>query len=60
MHAYVMSNRPLLRYARRAGRALAEQIAALLGLDLDLSDVKEPELLVARVSEDTCTGHPLF
>jgi electron transport complex protein RnfB len=38
------------------GSALAEQIAALLGLDLDLSDVKEPELLVARVSEDTCTG----
>jgi len=38
------------------GSALAEQIAALLGLDLDLSSVKEPELLVARVSEDTCTG----
>ncbi len=38
------------------GSALAEQIAALLGLDLDLSDVKEPELLVARVSEATCTG----
>jgi len=38
------------------GSALAEQIASLLGLDLDLSDVKEPELLVARVSEATCTG----
>lgn len=38
------------------GSALAEQIAALLGLDLDLSAVKEPELLVARVSEATCTG----
>jgi electron transport complex protein RnfB len=47
------------------GSALAEQIAALLGLDLDLSDVKEPELLVARVSEpkqihavvaDACIG----
>jgi len=38
------------------GSALAEQIAALLGMDLDLSDVKEPELLVARVSEATCTG----
>jgi electron transport complex protein RnfB len=38
------------------GSALAEQIAALLGIDLDLSAVKEPELLVARVSEATCTG----
>jgi electron transport complex protein RnfB len=38
------------------GSTLAEQIAALLGLDLDLSAVKEPELLVARVSEATCTG----
>ena len=38
------------------GSALAEQLAALLGLDLDLSAVKEPELLVARVSEATCTG----
>lgn len=38
------------------GSALAEQLAAMLGLDLDLSSVKEPELLVARVSEDTCTG----
>lgn len=38
------------------GSALAEQIAAILGLDLDLSAVKEPELLVARVSEETCTG----
>ena len=38
------------------GSALAEQIAALLGMDLDLSAVKEPELLVARVSEATCTG----
>jgi electron transport complex protein RnfB len=38
------------------GSALAEQIANLLGVDLDLSAVKEPELLVARVSEATCTG----
>jgi electron transport complex protein RnfB len=33
-----------------------EQIATLLGVDVDLSTVAEPELLVARVSEDTCTG----
>jgi electron transport complex protein RnfB len=38
------------------GSALAEQIASLLKVDLDLSAVKEPELLVARVSEATCTG----
>lgn len=38
------------------GTALAEQIATMLGLELDLSDVKEPELLVARVSESTCIG----
>ncbi|PPC92365.1 MAG: electron transport complex subunit RsxB [Methylobacter sp.] len=38
------------------GSALAEQIATLLGLDLDLSDVKEPEHIVARVLEATCIG----
>lgn len=38
------------------GSALAEQIALLLGMDLNLQDVQEPELLVARVSEATCTG----
>lgn len=38
------------------GSALVEQIALLLGVDVDLSTVSEPELLVARVSEDTCTG----
>lgn len=38
------------------GSALAEQFARILGIDLDLSTVKEPELLVARVSEATCTG----
>jgi Na+-translocating ferredoxin:NAD+ oxidoreductase subunit B len=38
------------------GSALVEQIATLLGIDVDLSAVAEPELLVARVSEDTCTG----
>ncbi|MFA5983326.1 MAG: RnfABCDGE type electron transport complex subunit B [Methylococcaceae bacterium] len=38
------------------GSVLAEKIALLLNLDLDLSDIAEPELLVARVSEETCTG----
>ena len=38
------------------GSALVEQIALLLGVDVDLSTVAEPELLGARVSEDTCTG----
>ncbi len=38
------------------GSALAEQIAKLLGMEIDLSAVEEPELLVARVSEETCTG----
>ena len=38
------------------GSVLAEQLATMLGLDLDLSGVQEPELLVARVSEATCTG----
>jgi len=41
---------------RPAAEALAEQIAALLGMELDLKDVQEPEALVARVSESTCTG----
>ncbi len=38
------------------GSALAEQIAALLGVELDLTSFKDPELLVAKVSEATCTG----
>lgn len=38
------------------GSVLVEQIATLLGIDVDLSTVAEPELLVARVSEATCTG----
>lgn len=38
------------------GSALAEQIAALLGMDLDLRDVKEPDPKVARVNEANCTG----
>ena len=38
------------------GSALAEQIAALLGVELDLTSLKDPELLVAKVSEATCTG----
>jgi len=38
------------------GSALAEQIAAMLGMDLDLRDVKEPDPKVARVNEANCTG----
>ncbi|WP_031432501.1 RnfABCDGE type electron transport complex subunit B [Methylomarinum vadi] len=38
------------------GTTLAEQIARILGVEIDLSAVEEPELQVARVSEDTCTG----
>jgi len=38
------------------GSALAGQIAVLLGLDLDMRDVKEPEPKVARVHEANCTG----
>ena len=38
------------------GSALAKQIATLLGISLDLSDVSEPEALVARVDEANCTG----
>lgn len=38
------------------GSALAEQFARILGVEIDLSDVEEPGLMVAKVSEDTCTG----
>lgn len=38
------------------GSALAEQFASLLGVDVDLSSVEEPKAMIARVSEDTCTG----
>jgi len=38
------------------GSSLAEQLAKRLGVELDLNDVQDPELLVARVSEDTCIG----
>lgn len=38
------------------GSALAEQFARILGVDIDLSGLVEPDLLVAKVSEETCTG----
>ncbi len=38
------------------GSALIEQFAAILGIEVDLSSVQEPEALIARVAEDTCTG----
>jgi electron transport complex protein RnfB len=38
------------------GAALVEQLATLLNIEVDLSNVADTELLVARVSEDTCTG----
>lgn len=38
------------------GASLMEQLANLLGLEVDLSQTQETEPLVARVSEDTCTG----
>lgn len=38
------------------GTALAEQFARILGVEIDLSGMEEPEELVARVSEDTCIG----
>lgn len=38
------------------GSALAEQFARILGVEIDLSGIAEPELLVAKVSEETCIG----
>lgn len=38
------------------GSALVEQLAKLLGVDVDLSQTQDSEPMVARVSEDTCTG----
>jgi len=38
------------------GAALVEQLAKLLGVAVDLSQTRDLEPLVARVSEDTCTG----
>lgn len=38
------------------GTSLVEQLAKLLGVDVDLSQTEDQEPLVARVSEDTCTG----
>ena len=38
------------------GRALAEQLARILGVEIDLSAIDEPEQLVAKISEATCTG----
>lgn len=38
------------------GSALAEQFARILGVDIDLSAMAEPESLVAKVSEATCIG----
>jgi electron transport complex protein RnfB len=38
------------------GKALAEQLANKLSLDLDLSSLKDQAPLVARVDEDECIG----
>lgn len=38
------------------GTALIEQLAKLLGIDVDLSQTQDAEIMVARVTEDTCTG----
>lgn len=38
------------------GTSLIEQLAKLLGVEVDLSQAEDQKLLVARVSEDTCTG----
>lgn len=38
------------------GTSLVEQLAKLLGVDVDLSQATDLEPMVARVSEDTCTG----
>ena len=38
------------------GTSLVEQLARLLGVSVDLSKTQDQELMVARVSEDTCTG----
>lgn len=38
------------------GSSLVEQLAKLLSLEVDLSQAKDAEPMVARVSEDTCTG----
>lgn len=38
------------------GKALAEQLANLLSIDLDLSDVEDQTPMVARVDESLCIG----
>lgn len=38
------------------GKTLAAQFAELLGVDVNLAAMKDPEILVARVREETCTG----
>jgi len=38
------------------GTSLVEQLAKLLGIEVDLSQTEDQEPMVARVSEDTCTG----
>lgn len=38
------------------GSSLVEQLARLLGIEVDLSQTQDQEPMVARVSEETCTG----
>ena len=38
------------------GRALAERLAAKLGIDADLSQVEARQPMVARIREEICTG----
>ena len=38
------------------GKGLAERLASKLGIEADLSEVKNRQPLVARIREETCTG----
>lgn len=45
-----------LTFCPPGGTTLVEQLAKLLGVEVDLSQAQDLEPMVARVSEDTCTG----
>ncbi len=52
----VVSGSAPLTLCPPGGTSLVEQLAKLLGVEVDLSQTQDQEPMVARVSEETCTG----
>lgn len=54
--AAVASGQASVDICTPGGRALAEHLAAKLGIEVDLSEINDLRPMVARVREEICTG----